>query len=374
MVIFVFFLSASFVGIYKVENVRATDGNSTFVDHHYNSSTVGWGIDHFSKIQDAINAVNPGDMVYVYNGIYYENVIVNKSITLAGESKFGTIITGGSSGDVVCLSVDGVNITDFTIQNSGRNLNNSGFKVLSDNNIIEGNMIIHNSVGIFLQNGSNNTIRRNIVNTNTYGIGLEYSNSGNSILGNYVTDNNITGIYLSYCLNNTIRNNSVHNNTYGMALLFSSDTSISDNILINNSNNGLNLYSCTDITFIRNTLITSECAVLLTSDNKNIILQGNVINNNALCGIQIHLKNNNNITIYNNILTNCTTGIYVSADATNTHVYGNLFSNNKIKILEEKNNIGINDTLGFVTFFAFVALVVFLEILVFTLCYKRKKI
>ena len=36
----------------------------------------------FEKIQDAVNASSDGDTVFVYNGTYYENVVVNKSINV----------------------------------------------------------------------------------------------------------------------------------------------------------------------------------------------------------------------------------------------------------------------------------------------------
>ena len=52
----------------------------------------------FISIQDAINAANDGDTVFVYNGTYYENVIVNKIINLIGEHPDATLIDGGGSG------------------------------------------------------------------------------------------------------------------------------------------------------------------------------------------------------------------------------------------------------------------------------------
>jgi hypothetical protein len=39
----------------------------------------------FTSIQDAINVSTSGDTVYVYNGTYYENVLVNVTTNLKGE-------------------------------------------------------------------------------------------------------------------------------------------------------------------------------------------------------------------------------------------------------------------------------------------------
>ena len=86
-----------------------------YVDDDFNDTTPGWGVTNFSSIQDGINAVVPSGNVYVSNGSYYENVVINKKINLIGEDRNGTIIDGGGSGNVVYITADGVNISGFTM-------------------------------------------------------------------------------------------------------------------------------------------------------------------------------------------------------------------------------------------------------------------
>jgi len=74
----------------------------------------------YTRIQDAIDNATEGDTVYVFNGTYYENIVVNKTINLIGEDRSpwnASVIDGGGSGDVVHVSADRVNISGFTINN-----------------------------------------------------------------------------------------------------------------------------------------------------------------------------------------------------------------------------------------------------------------
>jgi PKD repeat protein len=71
-----------------------------YIDDDFNSSTPGWGYDHFSSIQAGVDAVDVGGTVFVKDGTYteqflvpeYSYVFIDKSINLIGENKLTTII------------------------------------------------------------------------------------------------------------------------------------------------------------------------------------------------------------------------------------------------------------------------------------------
>ena len=47
----------------------------------------GTGFGNYTRIQDAIDNASDGFTIFVYNGTYYENIIVEKEIILKGENK-----------------------------------------------------------------------------------------------------------------------------------------------------------------------------------------------------------------------------------------------------------------------------------------------
>jgi len=97
----------------------------TFNIQPVKAESTTWTVDDdgpadFHTIQEAINAANPGDTLNVYNGTYYENVRVNKTLSLIGQNRNTTIINGSQTGDVVHVTNNKVVISGFTIQRGYR--------------------------------------------------------------------------------------------------------------------------------------------------------------------------------------------------------------------------------------------------------------
>ena len=132
----------------------------------------------FKSIQDAIDNSSDGDVVYVKNGVYYENVVISKLITLVGESKDATIIDGGQNGDVVTITADKTMLFHLGVRNSSDN-GAAGVWIRANSTIIQSCNISNNYRGIYISDSSNNEILGNKINNNYLGIYLKCSNKNN---------------------------------------------------------------------------------------------------------------------------------------------------------------------------------------------------
>ena len=350
----------------------------------------GSGPGNYTKIQDAIDNTSHKDTVYVYNGTYYENVIINKyRISLIGEKKETTIIDGGGIDDVVLIDGEDnvwATISGFTIQNSGNDAwDDAGIDIQTHSNTITGNIIRDNGwYGIYCigdeyhyYSGLNN-IYDNIVINNEFGIFLDRC-FYNEIYDNYVANNKRTGILIStttsianmedlllYEFNNDVFSNTITNNGEGIEIGLS-NTNVYDNDITNNTEGILlaapNHIECAYSNIYQNNItnntegisITAEICCSRTVDNN--IFQNKISDNKM--GIKIELGDcaggpievgNNNI--YQNNITYNEKGISVFESGSgmsyirNNRFYHNNFKGNKEHAYDEEYNRWDNGSVG----------------------------
>jgi hypothetical protein len=63
-----------------------------WVDDNYGPTTPGWHVDHFAKVQDGINNVDPAGKVNVAAGTYVEQLNIARNLTIAGAGVGSAII------------------------------------------------------------------------------------------------------------------------------------------------------------------------------------------------------------------------------------------------------------------------------------------
>ena len=283
-------------------SITSFNGNTLYVG--------GDGPGNYTKIQDAINDSSDGDTVFVYNGIYVENIVVDKPITLIGEDKNFTVIDGKETGDVLHLTTNNISINFFTIKNGGNLSRDAGIDIRSDLATIKSNILIDNRVGIYLDDADNNIIMDNIIlNSSEYG---QYSGDG---------------IWLSHSSdNNTVANNAIFNGDYhGIAVSYSRDNNLSQNTIMNNEE-GINLYKATNnILYLNNITNHSHEAIQVVYSGNNSIIGNNIFDNDN-DGLEIW--GSNGTTIYENkILNNNYYGIDIKESSFDINVFNNTIIN-----------------------------------------------
>jgi parallel beta-helix repeat protein len=145
---------------------------------------------NYSSIQNAIDNASEGDTIRVFEGMYFENVIVNKSVNLIGNLTFGagsnmTVINASFSGDGLYISADNVTIKGFVLAFSGFGFNDSGIELNNvENCSITGNALMLNNYGIWLNETENCTIKNNYFMENSVGMGI-YTSTNDTYMSNY---------------------------------------------------------------------------------------------------------------------------------------------------------------------------------------------
>jgi parallel beta-helix repeat protein len=303
------------------------------------SSTIRVSAD-YATIQEAINAANDGDTVFVAASTYYEHVVVNKSISLIGENRGTTIVNGTGSTYVVSVTVDDVVVNGFTVQNgsmsgillsncsncrvenniatlnmeSGIRLENTSASLVSNNEIFNNGYVIPGlatGLGIFLGLSYNNTICSNHVYDNFFcGIYLGDSDS------NFVCDNDMTAQHLSTepygidivaSCNNVVHMNTVSNNSHGIWVWCSSWNTISNNNVSDNGvdeqyGDGIEINRSTNNTVVANHVQNNTKGIVIKDEASNNTVACNTIVSNGR-GVYTHYSNSS-ILCKNNFINN----------------------------------------------------------------------
>ena len=222
----------------------------------------------YPTIQEAINHANPGDTILVHNQTYHENIFINKSVSLIGEDRETTIIDGGENGSVILVTANNVNISGFTIQNSGRALYDSG---------------------ILIDHSSGNNISHNTITNNYHGIYLSYSRD-NTISNNNISLNRVNGISLDSSDDNNISNNNISSNRVtGIRIYSSSDNLVSDNNISSNDVNGIRFEFSSGNTISGNTISNNDYGIRIYSSSGNLIYHNNFNNTDQVRGESINI-------------------------------------------------------------------------------------
>jgi hypothetical protein len=160
------------------------------------ASTVRKVPTEYATIQEAVDASQNGDVVFVYNGTYSVSqpiLIEDKKVSLVGQDPLTTIVDGiGSTGPILHLSnTSDITVSNFTFQNTAAMLGSYGISTYRVSNITFQDYIVRRAFyGISLNNSTNCRITRGIVaDCHNTGVVLWGKSSYNEIVWNSIVDN-----------------------------------------------------------------------------------------------------------------------------------------------------------------------------------------
>lgn len=220
----------------------------------------GGGPGNYSTIQDAIDAANPGDIVFVYDDSspYQETLLIHTSLMLIGENMETTIIDGSNTNDIVNITADNVTITGFTLKNS----NDSG-------------VVIHSN---------NNTITENIFHDVCYGVSTGRMSLSLGLRNNTVSNNRFiaigVGIFFWHCWDTVITKNVFSHCDEAISVTISLNTNISFNIITQNFIGIWIMIGYHTIVYRNNISYNSRFGLYSGGTNADRIIQNNFIGNN----------------------------------------------------------------------------------------------
>lgn len=298
--------------------------------------------DHL-KIQDAVDEAESGDEIQVLSGLYGEDVLIDKPLTVEGEE--GVVISGESYG--VKVEADDCYIGNISVEHS-----EVGIEVVENSNYLNSIHVSESGKGVvFFKSEYNSLINANIENCST-GV-MFYQDSNNLVKDCTVTDSEQRGLRISGSQNTTISDNSILSSRYhSIYLSRSEDVSVLDNDFTDNER-GAYIFESVRNRFVNNTL---DSGLNIESDNKvgwnsheiygNDVVNGSLeyyVDNSSVdlefISGQIILVNCSGFSIRHNDLSKVESGVTL-AYSSNNKIYGNDLRKNYrgLDIFNSENN------------------------------------
>ena len=245
----------------------------------------------YTSIKDALNNADPGDIIEVYSGTYYEYGIdiEIEEITLKGISyELGSgndtgkpLIHGQGQGKVMTIWAQGFTITGFRIENGGGTIGCGiiGTRKGADNCVISNNDIAHAITGCVGIISDNNKIINNNISYSALRQGIA--------LGEQCTNNLISGNNISYVEDGIKLWSSDHNTVIGNRVSkcsrFAIDVASNGNYIegnsIENNSDGVHIYGGSNNHVEGNAIKDNYVGVHMVGGVNNHIKNNNFINN-----------------------------------------------------------------------------------------------
>ncbi|RLI40471.1 hypothetical protein DRO69_12825 [Candidatus Bathyarchaeota archaeon] len=283
------------------------------------------------------NIENNAHGIYIYDNSE-ENIVKGNQIS---QNTMEGLYVGGKSdtnilvGNIITSNHDGIVVWG------------SSWNCITENEVTE-----INGTGIFLL-GTGNVLRNNSMVNNRFNFEFYGRGELSSLINDIDTSNRINGKSIYYlvnrqdltvptnasyvalvnCKNVTIQNLELSNNGQGIMLAFTTDSVVTQNVIVANKN-GITLYSSSNIHVSRNRIMKNNEGTMVPNGLCLISSPNNTIYRNEISynydGVVLDNSQNTKI-IGNNIASNSRSGILLSSSS-DYLIYHNNFINNSMHV------------------------------------------
>ncbi len=271
-----------------------------------------------ASLQDKIERALPGETIEIPKGVYEENLVLTKPITLKGQGE----VTIRSDKEKPAITIKGKNVSlkNVKVEYEGEDKEATAIYITGTGHQLSDLEIETTRFGIKLDHASDIKIQDGQIMGQWKGTGVDLWKSSHNTIRKMNIGNMEDGIYLEQSHKNTLAQNNIQLSRYGMHLMYSDDNVLKDNIsyynmtgtmlmevdrvqvvgndLSYNSSNvnsqGLLIYYMKDSLIANNTLTANRLGIYIeTSENNQI--EYNQVKDNFI-GVQFKKANDNQLT------------------------------------------------------------------------------
>jgi len=246
----------------------------------------------YTTIQAGINVAVPGNVVLVYRGAYHEHVLLDRAITVRGDSKPGVVVDGDGSGAVITVTAVGSTLTRLTVQNGEAGVSLQGnWGGAASGNLLSDLKISGSVTGIFFGGAATgNTVEDTDVSGSAlFAINVhDQGNSGNQFLHLKLHRNPGKGLQ-GYAGSDglVLRDSSIEKNgNGGVQIGWSSGWTVENNEIVDNVGTGIVTDTVGSGSITHNYIArNSQTGVWEAGYYSHVTTRDNRIERNALGGI-----------------------------------------------------------------------------------------
>lgn len=315
-----------------------------------------WRVAPGASIQGAIDGATAGDVVEVARGLYAENLLIDKPLTLRGVNR--PTVSGGLRGDTIRVTAADVVISGFNVRDSGDSLReqNAGIYLApgAHRATVRDCTLSYNLFGLWIEKVDDVRVQDNVITgkrdyrSPQRGNGIQLYNSQRAL----ISGNNISfvrdAIYVDVSHDAVFRDNRLHHSRYGthymnsyrnlwegndtwmnrggLALMEVRDQVVRNNRAWANSDHGIMLRTIQD-SLVENNVVAGNARGFFIYDAEYNSLRGNLVIDNVV-GVHLWAGSRNNLVERNDFIANREQVRYVGArDAPWGGEEGNFWSN-----------------------------------------------